>query len=212
MSEFTMVKTEFPNGWKETPFELLFKRLEENGFKTTNQGELSANEMVMDARPHSDLYKIEKDGRCFSFVLNATTNLRNGTEILDSIGGFKNISNKINKRVEFEIPQTGTWTENVPLSNTGLETSSTTSMVDPSKNATSTTNTGIKSVGKNTPNSKRNQTPDGTTTSNTQINTSVLPHALLNPSSTPIPQWLSYPRQNHRALPSHSNSFPWMNP
>ena len=104
MSEFTMVKTEFPNGWKETPFELLFKRLEENGFKTTNQGELSANEMVMDARPHSDLYKIEKDGRCFSFVLNATRNLRNGDEILDSIGGFKNISNKINKRVEFEIP------------------------------------------------------------------------------------------------------------
>jgi hypothetical protein len=70
--EFTMVKTEFPNGWSETPFELLFKRLEENGFKTTNQGELSADELVMDARPHSDLYKIEKDGRTFSFVLNAT--------------------------------------------------------------------------------------------------------------------------------------------
>ena len=101
---YTVVKNEFPNGWQETPFELLFKRLEENGFKTTNQGELSANEMVMDARPHSDLYKIEKDGRTFSFVLHATTNLRNGTEILDSIGGFKNISNKINKRVEFEIP------------------------------------------------------------------------------------------------------------
>ena len=30
--EFTMVKNEFPNGWKETPFELLLKRLEENGF------------------------------------------------------------------------------------------------------------------------------------------------------------------------------------
>ena len=117
--EFTMVKNEFPNGWEETPFELLFKRLEENGFKTTNQGELSANEMVMDARPHSDLYKIEKDGRYFSFVLHATRNLRNGEEILDSIGGFKNISNRINKRVEFEIPQTGTWIENVPLSNTG---------------------------------------------------------------------------------------------
>lgn len=103
-TEFTMVKNEFPNGWEETPFELLFKRLEENGFKTTNQGELSADELVMDARPHSDLYKIEKDGRYFSFVLHATRNLRNGEEILDSIGGFKNISNKINKRVEFEIP------------------------------------------------------------------------------------------------------------
>jgi large subunit ribosomal protein L25 len=49
-------------------------------------------------------------------------------------------------------PQTETWTGNVPLLNTGLETSSTTSMEDQSKNATSTTNTGIKSVGKNTPN------------------------------------------------------------
>lgn len=104
MEHLTYVKEDFPDGWKETPFELLFKRLEENGFKITNQGELSANEMVMDARPHSDLYKIEKDGRCFSFVLNATRNLRNGEELLDSIGGFKNISNKINKRVKFEIP------------------------------------------------------------------------------------------------------------
>ena len=103
-TEYTVVKNEFPNGWKETPFELLFKRLEENGFKTTNQGELSADDLVMDARPHSDLYKIEKDGRYFSFVLHATRDLRNGNEILDSIGGFKNISNKINKRVEFEIP------------------------------------------------------------------------------------------------------------
>ena len=43
-------------------------------------------------------------GRCFSFVINASRNLRNGTEILDSNGGFKNISNKINKRIKFEIP------------------------------------------------------------------------------------------------------------
>lgn len=103
-TDYTVVKNEFPNGWKETPFELLFKRLEENGFKTTNQGELSADELVMDARPHSDLYKIEKDGRYFSFVINATRNFRNGDEILNSIGGFKNISNKINKRIKFEIP------------------------------------------------------------------------------------------------------------
>ena len=43
-------------------------------------------------------------GRCFSFVINASRNLRNGTEILDSNGGFKNIPNKINKIVGFEIP------------------------------------------------------------------------------------------------------------
>ena len=43
-------------------------------------------------------------GRCFLFVINASRNLRNGTEILDSNGGFKNISNKINKRIKFEIP------------------------------------------------------------------------------------------------------------
>lgn len=103
-SDYTMVKTEFPNGWSETPFELLFKRLDENGFKIANTGELYADEMVMDARPHSDLYTIEKDGRKLSFVLNATRNLRDGTETLDSIGGFKNIPNKINRIIEFEIP------------------------------------------------------------------------------------------------------------
>ena len=104
MEQFTYVKNEFPNGWKETPFELLLKRLEENGFKTTNHGELSADDMVMDARPHSDVYKIEKDGRTFSFVLHATRNLRNGDEILDYIGGFKTIPHKGSKQIEFEIP------------------------------------------------------------------------------------------------------------
>ena len=103
-SDYTMVKTEFPNGWSETPFELLFKRLDENGFKIANTVELYADEMVMDARPHSDLYTIEKDGRKLSFVLNATRNLRDGTETIDSIGDFKNIPNKINMIVGFEIP------------------------------------------------------------------------------------------------------------
>lgn len=60
--------------------------------------------MVLDARPHTDTYTIEKDGRRFTFILNATRNLRNGTENLDSIGGFKNIPNKINKLIEFKLP------------------------------------------------------------------------------------------------------------
>lgn len=103
-TEYTVVKNEFPNGWSETPFELLLKRLDENGFKITNIDELVADDCVMDTRPHSDMYTIEKDGRKLSFVLNATRNLRNGAEILDSIGRCKNIPNKINKLVEFEIP------------------------------------------------------------------------------------------------------------
>ena len=104
MSEFTIVKKEFPNGWQETPFELLLKRLDENGFKITDTKELSADEMVMDARPHTDTYTIEKDGRRFTFILNATKNLRNGKEILDSIGGFKTIPHKGSKQIDFEIP------------------------------------------------------------------------------------------------------------
>ena len=103
-SELTVVKNEFPNGWKETPFELLLKRLSENGFSIKETTEVAADEMVMDARQHADIYVIEKDGRKFSFVLNATRNLRNGKETLDSIGAFKNIPNKINKLIAFEIP------------------------------------------------------------------------------------------------------------
>ena len=102
--EFTMVKNEFPNGWSETPFELLLKRLSENGFSIKETTEVAADEMVMDARQHADIYVIEKDGRKFSFILNATRNLRNGKETLDSIGAFKNIPNKINKLIAFEIP------------------------------------------------------------------------------------------------------------
>ena len=99
-----MVKNEFPNGWSETPFELLLKRLSENGFSIKETTEVAADEMVMDARQHADIYVIEKDGRKFSFILNATRNLRNGKETLDSIGAFKNIPNKINKLIAFEIP------------------------------------------------------------------------------------------------------------
>ena len=31
-TDYTVVKNEFPAGWSESPFELLLKRLEENGF------------------------------------------------------------------------------------------------------------------------------------------------------------------------------------
>lgn len=103
-TEFTVVKTEFPNGWSETPFELLLKRLDENGFSIKETKELSADELVMDARPHTDSYTIEKDGRSFTFIINATRNLHNGEEILDSIGGFKNLSHKDSKQIKFEIP------------------------------------------------------------------------------------------------------------
>lgn len=103
-TEYTVVKNEFPNGWSETPFELLFKRLEENGFSIKETKKLSADEMVLDARPHTDSYTIEKDGRRFTFILHATRDLRNGHEILDSIGGFKNIPHKGSKLIDFEIP------------------------------------------------------------------------------------------------------------
>lgn len=140
--EFTMVKTEFPNGWKETPFELLLKRLDENGFSIKETKEVSADEMVMDARPHADIYVIEKDGRQFTFQIGLTRDLRHGDEHLDGIGWFKPRYSGKAAPVKFEIPQTWTWTENVPLSNTGLGTSPTTSTEDQQKNATSTTNTG----------------------------------------------------------------------
>ena len=104
MSEFTMVKTEFPNGWKETPFELLLKRLEENGFSIKEKHEVAADEMVMDARPHADIYVIEKDGRQFSFQIGLTRDLRHGDEHLDGIGWFKPRYSGKASPVKFEIP------------------------------------------------------------------------------------------------------------
>lgn len=104
MSEFTMVKTEFPNGWKETPFELLLKRLEENGFSIKEKHEVAADEMVMDARPHADIYVIEKDGRQFSFQIGLTRDLRHGEEHLDGIGWFKPRYSGKASPVKFEIP------------------------------------------------------------------------------------------------------------
>jgi hypothetical protein len=102
--EFTMVKTEFPNGWKETPFELLLKRLDENGFSIKETKEVSADEMVMDARPHADIYVIEKDGRQFTFQIGLTRDLRHGDEHLDGIGWFKPRYSGKAAPVKFEIP------------------------------------------------------------------------------------------------------------
>ena len=99
-----MVKTEFPNGWKETPFELLLKRLEENGFSIKEKHEVAADEMVMDARPHADIYVIEKDGRQFSFQIGLTRDLRHGDEHLDGIGWFKPRYSGKASPVKFEIP------------------------------------------------------------------------------------------------------------
>ena len=99
-TDYTVVKNDFPNGWPdESAMDLLMRLLSENGFSIKEKNEVSADEMVLDARPHTDVYTIEKDGRKFSFELSATTNLRNGQEQLDGIGWFKP-----SKSIKFEIP------------------------------------------------------------------------------------------------------------
>lgn len=103
-SEFTVVKNEFPTGWKETPFELLLKRLDENGFSIKETHEVAADELVMDARPHDDIYVIEKDGRQFTFKISLTRDLRHGKEHLDSIGWFKSSYAGKAAPIKFEIP------------------------------------------------------------------------------------------------------------
>lgn len=103
-SEFTVVKNEFPNGWKETPFDLLLKRLDENGFSIKATHEVAADENVMDARPHADIYVIEKDGREFRFQIGLTRDLRHDKENLDGIGWFKASYAGKAAPVKFEIP------------------------------------------------------------------------------------------------------------
>ena len=103
-SEFTVVKNEFPTGWKETPFELLLKRLDENGFSIKATHEVAADENVMDARPHADIYVIEKDGREFRFQIGLTRDLRHDKENLDGIGWFKASYAGKAAPVKFEIP------------------------------------------------------------------------------------------------------------
>lgn len=103
-TDYTVVKNEFPNGWKETPFELLLKRLDENGFSIKETKEVAADEMVMDARPHADIYVIEKDGRQFTFQIGLTRDLIHGDEHLDGIGWFKPRYSGKAAPVKFEIP------------------------------------------------------------------------------------------------------------
>lgn len=116
---FTVVKSEFPDGWAETPFELLLKRLDENGFSIKETHEVAADEKVMDARPHAYIYVVEKDGRQFIFQIGLTRYLRNDKETLDGIGWFNPRYSGKGDPVKFEIHQTWTWTPNAPRSNTG---------------------------------------------------------------------------------------------
>ena len=103
-TEYTVVKNDFPNGWSETPFELLIKRLDENGFSIKATHEVAADEKVMDARPHADIYVIEKDGREFIFQIALTRDLRHDKENLDGIGWFKASYAGKAAPVKFEIP------------------------------------------------------------------------------------------------------------
>lgn len=103
-TEYTVVKNDFPNGWSETPFELLLKRLDENGFSIKATHEVAADENVMDARPHADIYVIEKDGREFRFQIGLTRDLRHDKENLDGIGWFKASYAGKAAPVKFEIP------------------------------------------------------------------------------------------------------------
>ena len=83
----TVVKQEFPNGWDEfdTSFELFKARLDENGFKITSQKELYANEMILDARPHTDEITITRNGKSYTFSIDLETDLREGREFVRDI-------------------------------------------------------------------------------------------------------------------------------
>ena len=81
------MKQDFPNGWDEfdTSFDLFKARLDENGFKITAQKELSANEMVLDARPHTDEITISRNGKSYTFRIELETDLRQGREFVRDI-------------------------------------------------------------------------------------------------------------------------------
>lgn len=83
----TIVKQDFPNGWDEfdTSFDLFKARLDENGFKITSQKELSANEMILDARPHTDEITISRNGKSYTFRIELETDLRKGREFVRDI-------------------------------------------------------------------------------------------------------------------------------
>ena len=83
----TIVKQDFPNGWDEfdTSFDLFKARLDENGFKITAQKERSADEMVLDARPHTDEITISRNGKSYTFRIELETDLLHGREFVRDI-------------------------------------------------------------------------------------------------------------------------------
>ena len=98
-------KKEFPDGWKETPLELLVKRLGENGFTIKEKLEVAdVDDSAPGTRTHADVYIIERDGREFRFLLGATTNFRDGSERLDGIGWFKPSMAGRPSPIKFEQP------------------------------------------------------------------------------------------------------------
>ncbi len=98
-------KKEFPDGWKETPLELLVKRLGENGFVIKEKLKVAdVDDSAPGTRTHADVYIIERDGREFRFLLGATTNFRDGFERLDGIGWFKPSMAGRPSPIKFEQP------------------------------------------------------------------------------------------------------------
>lgn len=87
MEHLTYVKEDFPDGWDkfESSAELLFTRLEENGFKITSQKELSADHMVLDARPHTDQLTLSRKGRDITLKIDFERDLRRGIEFVRDI-------------------------------------------------------------------------------------------------------------------------------
>jgi len=87
MEQFTYVKNDFPDGWDkfESSEELLKTRLEENGFKIVSQKELSADEMVLDARPHTDEVTLSRKGRQITLKIDFERDLRRGIEFVRDI-------------------------------------------------------------------------------------------------------------------------------
>ena len=104
--EYTLVKQDFPNGWNDaTTMDLLTRLLNENGFKIVDSCEVYANEMVLDARPHTDIYTIEKDGKTYTFKMDMERDLRRDNEYVQGIEWFKiGRNSKPVKQIKFEVP------------------------------------------------------------------------------------------------------------
>lgn len=104
--EYTIVKQDFPNGWNDaTSMDLLTRLLNENGFKIVDSCEVYANEMVLDARPHTDIYTIEKDGKTYMFKMDMERDLRRDNEYVEGIEWFKiGRNSKPVKQIKFEVP------------------------------------------------------------------------------------------------------------